>query len=434
MIQTLFKKMSTYRGEISWVIAGQLLTYLGVFVTIKVLTNVLTTEAYGSLALGLTFAGILSTFFFGPLGQAVYRYYAPYRGSKKLATLFYSTKSILSQLIAAIIFLGGLLLVFTELYYPEWSWLVAISLTFGLLKGVFDIVVTSYSANRQRKRVALNQISESWFKLLFAFIIVTLVVNSEIGVLSGYVLVIVLLLVNLYVVDIKNKRKSTLIDKYEITESKAELYKYAASFTLFSVFAAICLYSDRWIINYYLGVKDVAIYAVMLQIANAPIQLIDGIISQMMVPLIFSRAGTMSTADQERSSMKLLRINLLISIFLFAIVIVISLFFGRMIINLIASDTYSEQHHILWVLVLGFSFANIAQILFLKAQNHKKPAAILPAWMVRAISFIILSIILSRLYGIPGMAYAFVISTFLYLIIVSFITNKLSLEPEVAQT
>ena len=61
--------------EIIWVIVGQILTFIGGFAGIKILTNVMGPEGYGKLALGMTIAGMMNMFVFGPIGQVILRFF-----------------------------------------------------------------------------------------------------------------------------------------------------------------------------------------------------------------------------------------------------------------------------------------------------------------------------------------------------------------------
>lgn len=54
--------------EFAWVAVGQVLSLIGGFVGIKVLTNLMSLRSYGEMALGLTVVGALAMFVYGPLG------------------------------------------------------------------------------------------------------------------------------------------------------------------------------------------------------------------------------------------------------------------------------------------------------------------------------------------------------------------------------
>lgn len=76
------------RHEMIWVVVGQILAFLGAFAGIKILTNVMRPEGYGQLALGMTIAGLLNMFIYGPIGQVVGRFFSVCREKNELSVFF----------------------------------------------------------------------------------------------------------------------------------------------------------------------------------------------------------------------------------------------------------------------------------------------------------------------------------------------------------
>ena len=88
MFKSIYVRVFQLRHELAWVVTGQLLAFLGGFAGIKILTNVLGPEGYGQLALGLTIAGLLNMFVYGPIGQVVLRFFSVYRERGELSIYF----------------------------------------------------------------------------------------------------------------------------------------------------------------------------------------------------------------------------------------------------------------------------------------------------------------------------------------------------------
>jgi len=66
-MKTRLNQLSHVRHEMIWVVVGQILAFLGAFAGVKILTNVMQPEGYGLLALGMTIAGLLNMFIYGPI-------------------------------------------------------------------------------------------------------------------------------------------------------------------------------------------------------------------------------------------------------------------------------------------------------------------------------------------------------------------------------
>ena len=72
---TIGMKGSVFLGEGAWIVVGKIASAFGMLVTIKILTNSLTLEDYGRLALGLTLCNLITQLIMGALGQAAGRSY-----------------------------------------------------------------------------------------------------------------------------------------------------------------------------------------------------------------------------------------------------------------------------------------------------------------------------------------------------------------------
>ncbi len=99
--------------ELVWVALGRTAYLAGVFAGMKLFTHWLPREEYGRLALGLSIAGLVSLFTFGPIGQAILRYFAVHRDDGTLPLYFHAIVRSLLQaviLIAATAALAALLL------------------------------------------------------------------------------------------------------------------------------------------------------------------------------------------------------------------------------------------------------------------------------------------------------------------------------------
>src|SRR5205807_8754228 len=61
--------------EVTWLALGQAVSLIGVIVGVRIVTTLLSPEAYGELALGLTVATLVSQVALGPASNAAERYF-----------------------------------------------------------------------------------------------------------------------------------------------------------------------------------------------------------------------------------------------------------------------------------------------------------------------------------------------------------------------
>ena len=423
-LKILLNRFAQVRREMLWVVIGQILAFSGGFAGIKILTNVMRPEDYGQLALGMTIAGLMNMFVFGPISQIVIRFFSAYHERNELSLYFYLLKKAHK---VSIVFLITLAIIVGAFVYilagSEWSLLVMMASLFGVVTGVNGSYLSLQSAIRQRKVVALHQGADAWLRPVLAVSALYLFTNSGYSALLGYLLgtFIIILSQRLFALqnnDIRSHWYGKSPDKNVERNCFKEFFAYGSSFTAFAVFAAISMYSDRWILLGLFGEREVGIYAAIYQIANAPLTLLIGMVYQLMVPIIFERAGAMTFVYQVESSTQLLRLTIMISSFMMLIVVLITFYWSESLVQILTTESFAQYHQSLWVITLGLCFHNIAQILFLKGQNYKKPRIYLPAWALRSIVFIFIGFIFTKYFGIIGMAWGFCLTSFLFLVAV----------------
>ena len=79
--------------EGSWIVLGQLMMIAGSLVGVRLLTELLSPDAYGQLALGMTIATLVNQIVLGPLGGGIIRFYAHAVESSDLAGYFNAAKN-----------------------------------------------------------------------------------------------------------------------------------------------------------------------------------------------------------------------------------------------------------------------------------------------------------------------------------------------------
>ena len=184
---SLSSRLTPARREILWVVVGQGATILGGFAGIKALTNVMGPEAYGRLGLGMTIAGFLGQFVYGPLGQAVFRFYSAYRERSALHVYFDVFKRIHFFVAFIVLILCGVSVGATYSWIGvEWAWLTGAALLFGLISGVNGSFLALNNAIRARKIVALHDAADAWLRVACALAALHFFANRGYIALTGY--------------------------------------------------------------------------------------------------------------------------------------------------------------------------------------------------------------------------------------------------------
>jgi O-antigen/teichoic acid export membrane protein len=433
-LKPAFHRAWNLRHEMGWIVLGQFMAFAGGFIGIKVLTNLMGPKGYGQLALGLTIAGMFTIYVYGPVANVVARFFVAYRERGRLGSYFAVLKQ--SHLLLAI---SLSLLALTAsgivglLLGGEWSLIILLSSLYGVASGINVSYISLQSAIRQRKIVALHQGADVWLRIGLSIALLLLFGNSGYFSLLGYLLGTLVVTISqgifaLKNVEIRSHWRGDSADDSEKRASYREFSRYAASFMLFAVFASVSMYSDRWILQGMFGLSTVGIYSAIYQIAASPVNIFYAMVNQFVVPIVFERAGAMTKASQAESSAFLVRRTVLFyslaSIFITAVACIIS----EPLVRILTNSTFAAHHNMLWIIVLGLSLFNIAQLLTLKGLYCNQPRIYFwpKAW--QAGSFLLMAYLLAKSYGIIGVAAAICGSSLLYLGAVVVVNRKIALE------
>lgn len=431
IVKSVFDRIVRARHELGWVLVGQTLSFLGGFAGIKLLTNAMGSEGYGRLALGVTIAGLVNMFVYGPIGQVVSRYFSVYRERGNLDVYFFVLKK-------AHVVVGTLMIVFTAfvgalvgwLFDMDWAMLVVVALLFGIVGGVNSSFLALQGAIRQRRIVATHQAADAWARPLLAVFGLWVLGNSAPSAFVGFVAGTLLITVSQAIFA---SRSPQIAEHWHVMRANAvqwrpasrEYFSYAASMMIFAGFAAVGMYSDRWVIQGLFGEREVGIYAAIYQIANAPVAFLAGLISQFVVPIIFDRAGTMTTTTQEERSSRLVRqVVIVFTVFLVPIVAV-AYFFGEQVIRILTNATFSGHSELLWVVVVGMALFNASQLLTIKGLNYSRPEVYLWPKAIHACAFVATAYFLAKPFQLMGVGVAMCVSSLLYYFSIVIVNKRL---------
>lgn len=428
-VKNIWNRLVQRREEVIWVIIGQLLAFAGGFVGLKILTNYMGPHSYGQLALGLTMAGLLNQFFYGPISQVVSRFFSVYRERRELSVYFNIIKK--AHLHLGLILLFGTIFVsvlIKVIVGKDWALLVLMGLLYGVVSGANGSFLSLQNTIRQRKVAALHMGVEPWLRTGLAVLAIYLFTNSGYSAIFGYLVGTFFIVISQWGFALKNDEILLNWNGYDFDETlkgkrSKELYAYAFSFILFAVFGAVSMYSDRWILQFYLSEREVGIYFAIYQIANAPLLLIGNMTNQFTFPIIFDRAGAMTSAGQAENAARVLRKTILISSILMLIVVAVFFVWGELLMRILTSTLFAEYHNLLWIVMLGLFLFNIAQQYCMKGLFFNQPEIYFWPKAIHACSFIIFMPLLTKSYGLFGMSISICISSLIYIFTI-FVVNR----------
>jgi O-antigen/teichoic acid export membrane protein len=271
---------------------------------------------------------------------------------------------------------------------------------------------------RQRKVVAFHQGADPWLRAVLSIILIFVFRNSGCLVLLGYFLSAAILDISQGLSARRNRELATalLSPRHPQCELayRHELFRYATPYLLAAAINSISMYGDRWTLQYLYGTGQLGIYAALCQIANAPVALGSGMIMQLMMPVIFQRAGSLESHAQRRHSRRLLFVS--IAVFAIVMLAVGAAFalFGSTVIAWVSSPAFAEHHQVLWIIFVGMVMLQLGQQATIMGQIHRSIRQYLPCYFLNAVSTITVSFLLGRAYGMRGVAIGLLNSNSLY--------------------
>jgi O-antigen/teichoic acid export membrane protein len=427
----LYERVSKHLNELVWVLFGQALAFVGSFLGIKVLTNIMVPEEYGKLALGLTISGFLNLYVYAPLGGVATRYLVICRERRELNIYFALLKRAHHMLAVGIPLLA---LVAGGIAWwragSQWALIVVIASLYGVVSGINTSYQALQTVVRQRKIVALHQGGDVWVRTGITILLLFLFEKSGYTALIGYLLGTFCITFSQGYFALKHPEinqfwRSPLPGGSRQRETAREFFAYAVPFMVFAGFSVVSTYADRWVIQGLFGAQEVGIYAAVYQIANAPVSIFFAMQNQFMVPIVYERAGAMTSATQAVSSFQALRMMVVFSTVVVLLMVGFTSLFSEPLMRLLTSRAFSAYHHMLWVTTLGLGIYNVAQVFSMKGLYYNTPQIYFWPKAAQAISFLLSAFVLAKSFGIIGIPMALCASSLVYGVVILLVNRRI---------
>lgn len=418
----LLNKLAGVKGEFFWIIAGQAMALVSGLVGVKLLTNMMPQAAYGQLALGLSIVGLINMFLFGPLGQVILRYYSVSGERGEHAVYSILLRRLHRQTVLFIVVVGLAVSAVVHMTAGTmWAYLTMAAVCFGVVSGLLGSVQALFSAARERKLTALSQSADALLRLLLAVLLITFASREGYWVLAGYSLgslcVLLFQLRHLHRMMPYIKAEKA-IDTDAVARYFDEFKRFGMPFVAFAGFAVISQYADRWLLQGLVGAEEVGIYAVLYQIASAPIALLAGIVNQLIIPVVFARAGALTHSSQIERSRHWLKLTQMGMAAAFVVAILGAVIWGKPLVTWLANESYAIHAEILWVLALGLAMFHLAQLMVAEGLSCNSSARYFWPKIAQGLILLFSGYALTYVYGLVGMAAAFALSSAAYYLII----------------
>jgi len=387
------------------------------FLTLPILTRLLTPEDFGVVTLALAFPTVAVSLVTAGLTASVPRYFFEYRNDiEKLNSLYFS-----SQLYLFFMLLVSAVVVYiTKDYIAK---MVTGKTHYGM--ALFISYLSTYLAqlNGLYLRVYQNEekaVLHSMFVVLqviagatMSLILVWYFKMSYMGMIYGSFFGAFIAFVSMFphfnrIVRIHFSRKVLV-----------ENIKYGIQVVPKSFTGVINRFFDKYMLNSMLSMSSVGVFSIGQNLANA-IDILMSNVWKSFQPVCYREAFD----NGDKASTELGRIFTIFA-YVGLFPVILAILFAQELVYIIAPSSYEAATNIIIILSAGITTQTFGRYVGVQYAYSKRPFWIFPVAVVGTIFNVVLNILLIPEYGLIGAAFATMIATFITNGILIFIGQKL---------
>jgi len=414
------------RSEALWVFVGQLGTAMGVVLGVKILTHVLDPAEFGRMALANTVVLLVGSNIFGPLGQGFMRFWAICQDRGQADEFVLVTDRFAGRLTFLMVSVSLMLFAISAAAgWHRWVVLITLSLITGGVTGYFGLRLSVFLAARNRKIVALVNTGTAVMKPVVAlFFVIALFSNAD-CVILGYAVTAVLAA---FVVEHFYKKtfrsvsfipsvagqKKRGIDALGAADLGKEILAFSWPFCIWGIIGWVHQSCDRWSLQAFHGVDVVGAFSVISVLAAYPLIFGANLLSNLIIPIAYQRAGNLNCPGSVRSANGMLYLMTGLYIVWAVAIIFCFIFFHYGIVLLTSNLKYVAFSALLPGLASAWALFYLGQIFSGFGLLAKRPKQYIFPIVVSAVVAAVSTFFLSKMYGPEGVVWGLGISGFVY--------------------
>ena len=317
---------------------------VGGLLTIKLLSNMLSIEAFGRYALLFSVVTFLVAVLYTPLGQVNLRF--AIIAQKDSALLGYL--ALQRRIFIVISGLSLLSLAGAGFWFGQSGFWAMLALTLAM--GVQVTQQYLLMAFRKRRENGIAQLVGAVTRPAAVFLAIYLAGSDEVNAIYG----LALGFLSITVVQIFYARKLPA-ETGELSFGVPNIAKYGGTYMLIGLVTITVFAADRWVLSLNGSLAQVAIYAALMQVALAPVAFSHAVLTRLVAPVFFKtgRAGQF-------------RLLLLVWAGICVVVLGAAVAFPVLIVTILTNAEYAQYAYLLPWMVAGLMLERTAQVLEMK--------------------------------------------------------------------
>jgi O-antigen/teichoic acid export membrane protein len=399
-----------------WIFGGRVISFISVLAIVRLLTTRMEIGEYGQLALILTISNLVTQLLMGPIGQGIGRYFMIAHHDGGYTNFATACKKILKY---AGLLLGGVSIViaFFSIMYGrlDYAYLSVSIFIFSYLTSINDIANGLQNLARNRMISARNSSIELVIRIPIVYASISIFGANVESVILAYICSSIFLI---YVQKIDLKKispRNILIENQKDIDWEGSMLKiiYPASF--WGLFIWMQQASDKWALQLFSSISDVAKYTVIYQIGYSPVIMLIGILMTLFTPLLYR--------GEDIHPNLFSRLMIFVSILTLAGMVIAQLL-GGFIMNLVASREYYELKSFLPLMILAAGLYSGGDLLAVRMMTQIRTMEILMIKIMASMFGLAINFLLAYLYGIEGVVLGLVFFGLIYLSLFSYAYKK----------
>lgn len=413
-------------GELLWVAGGQAVTVVLNFAGIKLLAQ-MGTASYGEYTLILTLSAFASLLYFGPLVQAFLRnYYAQATHQTELMSVVYRLL-LFSPVILLIIIPAALQ--FPGLFPASQPWTVFfLAFFFILSQKLSEFFNNALNIIRKRKQNYILQGTEKFIATAALFLLLKNGQLNPAAALAAFIVPAVVfagIKMRSFHKHAQFRASITPVNTGAAAAIRKDIFIYATPFVIWGVTGWLQGNGEKWLLAGYLGTADLGIYAVSMNLVTAAVIIPYNILNEFAMPVIFAKFADLKNRSVTVQGLKNIRMVTLAVTGVALAAALVTAFAGKYLVILLANAQFAGAAYLLPLFCIGTGLFYIGQALCNLGMALNKPSVYMAPKIISGILAVTLNWFLIRKYGLPGTAYAGIISGGVYLLFIYLVNQKL---------
>ncbi|AZL86075.1 polysaccharide biosynthesis protein [Aliivibrio salmonicida] len=407
--------MSLLKGARVYLVSN-ILNAIIPFLLLPILTRYLSPAEYGQIAMFQTLLAGIGTFIgLNAVGAAERKFYDGDVSETVLKEFNGSCMQILAvSSVLVFICIALFQQQLSEFLAIPTSWVLA-AVGISILGFISRIRLGQWQIRNQAKLFGMLQVSSSLINMLLSILFVVVLEQGAEGRIDAQV--ITGLIATMVALAWLYKDNLLQVRLWRPTYIK-EVLAFGVPLMPHSIGGVLLNLYDRFVINQQLGIVDVGIYMVAVQLSSAMLIVFDAI-NKAYVPWLFERLKH-NDAQEKQKIVKNTYIYM-VSILLLA---GLAFWIGPLFITLIAGDKYKAAGEIIGWLCLGQAFSGM----YLMVTNYiffsKKTSYLACITIIAGLINVILLFVFAKQFGLVGVAMAFTLSKLIHFIMTFYISNN----------